>query len=118
MERPSAEMVPLADAVSRAYKAATGAPTDSPSQLNALARFISKRTTVFTRPNAAREYTVVTPAEIEQGDFQQGGALLEFRDAREPLLNLAIMRKVLPQLITDVVEFMKRTDDLVAGAAP
>jgi hypothetical protein len=117
-EGSSPELVLLSDAAYAAYEAATGAGTDKPSQLNQLARLISKRTTVFTRPSLAAEYAVVAPDEIEDGVFQGGGAYLEYSDARQPLLNLAIMRKVLPKLIADIRELMKRADDLVAGAAP
>jgi hypothetical protein len=117
-EGSSPELVLLCDAVRAAYQAATGFGTDHGSQLNELARLISNRTTVFARPNRATEYVVVTPHEIEDGVFQEGGAYLEFSDARQPLLNLAIMPKVLPGLIADIRELMKRADDLVGGAAP
>jgi hypothetical protein len=117
-EGSNGDMVPLSDAAYAAYEAATGAGTDKPSQLNELARLISKRTSVFTRPNLAAEYVMVAPDEIEEGVFQEGGAYLEFSDARQPLLNLAIMRKVLPKLVADIRELMKRADDLVGGAAP
>jgi hypothetical protein len=117
-EGSSGDMVLLSDAAYAAYEAATGGGIDKPSQLNDLARLISNRTTVFTRPNLAAEYVVVAPHEIEDGVFREGGAYLEFSDARQPLLNLAIMRKVLPELMADIQELMKRADDLVGGAAP
>ena len=91
-EGSSPELVLLSDAARAAYQAATGSGTDNALQLNELARLISNRTTVFARPNLAAEFVVVAPHEIEDGLFQEGGAYLEFSDARQPLLNLAIMR--------------------------
>jgi hypothetical protein len=102
-------MVSLFEAAALAFFKATGKHTDDPGTLNNLARLIALNTRVFTRAQDDDDYSLVMPTEIHEGQFQLGGAYLDFHDGRRPLSNLTILRRELAQVLHEVREFV-RTD--------
>jgi hypothetical protein len=102
MEDFTDPLVPLIDAAHFAYFKVNGQQTDHAGILNRIARLIAENTRVFSRAHGEDDWHLVMPADVAEGALQQGGAYLEFRDARASRGNLAVMRRELPVLLNSL----------------
>ena len=91
-------MVSLSEVAALTFHQATGKDPIHATELNKLARIIAKHVRVFTRAHTEDDYHLVMPGEIDEAQFQLGGAYLEFPDSRPSLGNLAVLRRELPKL--------------------
>lgn len=91
-------MVALWEVAARTYHEATGKDPVRVAELNKLARVIAKHVRLFTRASEDDDFHLVMPGEVEEAQFQLGGAYLEFPDNRPSLGNLTLLRRELPKL--------------------
>ena len=91
-------MVSLAEITALTFHQATGKDPIHATELNKLARIIAKHVRLFTRAHTEADYHLVMPGEIDEAEFQLGGAYLEFPDSRRSLGNLAVLRREVPKL--------------------
>jgi hypothetical protein len=100
-------MVSLFEAAALAFYDATGKHTDDAGTLNNLARLIALNTRVFARASDGEDYSLVMPTEIDEGQFQLGGAYLDFHDGRPPLNNLTILRRELAKVFDEIRDIIR-----------
>jgi hypothetical protein len=100
-------MLSLPLAANLVYAGATGQRTNDLDTLNNVARLIASRARIFSREQGQTD--MLMPDELLEGHFEEGGALLRFKDQRRaPIRELAILTADLGALVEEIRQLYGR----------
>ena len=83
------DMVTMAEATLLAYLQTRGTLNCSERQLNTLAMRLGELITVYSVSDDRQTIRALSPADVQDGSFLNGGRLIIFPDRRQPIAGLA-----------------------------
>ena len=98
----------LASAAIVVYRQATNGEHPDLDVLNYIARMIAMRAPVFACSSArCSDLRALTPDEVFEGQFEDGGTRISYRDGRKRIASLCMRFEDLPRVIDQIASVYK-----------